>query len=134
MQASLTCFPGDNKVEEVVVRRRLWVGGHRRGWTKAGAIRQFLDAVKNTLEPLDLRFTVWSWSAMERPSSGSWRVEGSLGSLKDFCYLNYPSLTWPLLLGWNVEGAAKLIDVLPESLENPLTDKRYGVFPELQVG
>lgn len=88
-----------------------------KGWFKATRVRQSLDAVKKTLEHLDLSVTLWTSTALDIGDWGPWGVEGSLGSLKDFSCLTYLSLTWPVLLGWKVEGSATLADVLPESLQ-----------------
>ncbi|KAI9795190.1 MAG: hypothetical protein M1816_000212 [Peltula sp. TS41687] len=91
----------------------------RKGWFNAARFRRSLDAVKDSLEHLDLSVPLWTsvrllYINMRMPCVG---IQGSLGSLKDFSNLTYLSLAWPILLGWKANGSARLTDVLPESLE-----------------
>lgn len=91
---------------------------HVSGWYDLGKVRASLDGLKGSLEDLSLALNLWSSTAIDCGEKGSWGIRGSLGSLRDFHHLRRLSVSLPVLLGWHVEGSAKLADVLPEGIRS----------------
>ncbi|KAI8165294.1 hypothetical protein K4K49_008654 [Colletotrichum sp. SAR 10_70] len=82
-----------------------------------GNLQTALAPLKESLKELSLSLTLWSPTAIDCGGPGPWGIRGSIGSLEDFTSLTHLTISLPVLLGWKAQGAADLIDILPESLE-----------------
>jgi hypothetical protein len=87
-------------------------------WINIDLVRQSLSVVAHSLEKLEFSIELFTSTAIDIGEPGDWGIRGSFGSLVEFTHLTYISLPWPVLLGWQVESSAKLIDVLPRGLRS----------------
>lgn len=96
------------------------------GWFDLDKARASLDGLKGSLEDFSLELNLWSSTGIDCGNEGSWGIRGSLGSLGDFDKLTRLSISLPILLGWHVQGSAKLADVLPAGLRSlTITNEMY---------
>ncbi|KAE9567614.1 hypothetical protein CGMCC3_g16277 [Colletotrichum fructicola] len=88
-----------------------------KGWLNMENLQTALAPLKESLKELSLSLTLWSSTTIDCGGPGPWGIRGSIGSLEDFTSLTHLTISLPVLLGWKMQGAADIIDVLPESLE-----------------
>ncbi|KAF4819912.1 hypothetical protein CGCTS75_v011431 [Colletotrichum tropicale] len=88
-----------------------------KGWLNMKNLQNALAPLKESLKELSLSLTLWSSTAIDCGGPGPWGIRGSIGSLEDFTSLTHLTISLPIILGWKTQGAADLIDILPETLE-----------------
>ena len=91
---------------------------HVSGWFDLGKVRASLDGLRGSLEAFSFVLTLWTSTAIDCGNEGPWGIRGSLGSLRDFDRLTRLSVSLPVLLGWHIQGSAKLADVLPAGIRS----------------
>ncbi|KAI8245215.1 hypothetical protein K4K55_002637 [Colletotrichum sp. SAR 10_96] len=87
------------------------------GWFNMEKLQTSLAPLKESLKELSMSLDLWSSTAIDCSRAGPWGVRSSIGLLEDFISLTHLTISLPVLLGWKTQGAADLIDVLPETLE-----------------
>ncbi|KAJ0385228.1 hypothetical protein COL922a_006824 [Colletotrichum nupharicola] len=88
-----------------------------KGWLNMENLQTALAPLEESLKELSLSLNLWSSTAIDCGGPGPWGIRGSIGSLEDFTSLTHLTISLPVLLGWKTQGAADIIDVLPETLE-----------------
>ncbi len=100
------------------------------GYVHADLIRNALEHVRPTLQRLKIEVVFHNTDRVIVQSGDAWGIKKNLGSLQGFEQLQSLEVSIALLLGWDLESAPQLTDVLPSSIRRVCLRDDLGDFLE----